>query len=104
MVKMAQCSRCPTFTECVSYALRKLQMTGITLKAEQRSAMEAIYNGHDVFVWLPTGYGKSLCYQALPYIMDFKLGLVESKQHSLVLVVSPLVALIVDQLTSLRKY
>ena len=35
-------------------------------QAEQRSSMEAVYNGHDVFVWLPTGYGKSLCYQALP--------------------------------------
>jgi len=33
----------------------KLQMTDITLKAEQRSAMEAIYNRQDVFVWLPTG-------------------------------------------------
>ena len=78
-------------------------MTNISLKAEQRSSMEAVYNGHDVFVWLPTGYGKSLCYQALPFIMDFKLGLVGSQKHSLVLVVSPLVALMVDQVTSLRK-
>ena len=55
--------------------------------------MEAVYNGHDVFVWLPTGYGMSLCYQALPFIMDLKLGLVGSQKRSLVLVVSPLVAL-----------
>jgi len=46
-------------------------MTDITLKAEQRSAMEAIYNRQDVIVWLPTGYGKSLCYQVLPFIMDY---------------------------------
>ena len=46
---------CPKLLECVSYALHKLQMTDITLKAEQHSAMEAIYNRQDVFVWLPTG-------------------------------------------------
>ena len=65
--------------------------------------MEAIYNGHDVFVWLPTGYGKSLCYQALPFIMDCNRGLVGSQERSLVLVVSPLIALVVDQVASLRK-
>jgi len=67
-------------------------MTDITLKAEQGSAMEAIYNCQDVFVWLPTSYGKSLCYQVLPFIMDYKHGVVETQRHSLVLVVSPLVA------------
>ena len=45
--------------------LRPFQ-ANISLKAEQRSSIEAVYNGHDVFVWLPTGYGKSLGYQALP--------------------------------------
>ena len=40
-------------------------MTNISLKAEQCSSMEAVYNGHDAFVWLPTGYETSLCYQAL---------------------------------------
>ena len=38
--------------------------------------MEAVYGGHDVFMWLPSVYGKSLCYQALSLIMDFKLELV----------------------------
>jgi len=28
-------------------------MADVTLKAEQRFAMEAIYNRQDVFVWLP---------------------------------------------------
>jgi len=47
---MACCSSCPELSECVSYALHKLQITDIALKAEQRSAMEAIYNCQDVFV------------------------------------------------------
>ena len=82
-------SSCPELSECVSYALHKLQMTDITLKAEQHSAMEAIYNRQDVFVWLPTGYGQSLGYQVLPSIMDYKHRVVETQKHSLVLVVSP---------------
>ena len=53
--RMACRSSCPELLECVSYALQKLQMTDITLKAEQHSDMEAIYNRQDVFVWLPTG-------------------------------------------------
>ena len=32
-------SSCPCFSDCVSYALRKLQMTNITLKAEQHYSM-----------------------------------------------------------------
>jgi len=55
-------------------------MADVTLKAEQRFAMEAIYNRQDVFVWLPTGYGKSLCYQVPPFIVDYKHGVVEETQ------------------------
>jgi len=40
---------------------------------------------------------KSLCYKVLPFIMDKKHGVVETQRPSLVLVVSPLVALMVDQ-------
>jgi len=100
---MTSRSLCPNFSECVAYALMKLKMSDITLKPEQRSFMEAIFNGSDVFVWLPTGYGKSVCYQALPFIMDFKHGRVNSEESSAALIVSPLIALMVDQVTSLRS-
>ena len=59
---MACHSCCQSFAECL---LRPFQ-ANISFKAEQRSSMEAVYNGHDVFMWLPTDYWKSLCYQALP--------------------------------------
>ena len=48
--------------------------------------MEAIFNGHNEFVWLQTGYGKSIFYQALPFMMDLRLDtrLVATKpQHNL---------------------
>ena len=47
-----------------------------------------------MFVSLPTGYGKSVCYFPLPFVFDC-LRRVEKK--SIVVVVSPLVALMKDQ-------
>ena len=97
------CGSCRSFSESLSFALSSLQMSHVSLKPEQRSSMKAIYDGHDVFLWLPTGYGKSLCYQALPFLMDFKRGVVTAESRSAVLVVSPLVALMIDQVKSLRS-
>ena len=65
--------------------------------------MKAVYEGKDVFVRLPTGFGKSLCYQVLPFVFDHKLGLIGSGSSSLVLVISPLLSLMVDQVQSLRS-
>ena len=101
--RMACRSSCPELSECVFYTLQKLQMTDITLKAEQPSAMEAIYDRQDVFVWLPTSYGKSVCYQVLPFIMDYKHGVVEMQRPSLVLVVSPLVARLITLIRRRHK-
>ena len=62
-----------------------------------------MYEGRDVFVWLPKGFGKSVCFQALPFVFDYKLGLVDAMKKSIVFVVAPLVALMVDQVQSLRS-
>ena len=57
----------------------------------QRPVIEALLEGRDALAVLPTGGGRSLCYQ-LPALM----------RQGLVLVVSPLVALMEDQVRQLR--
>jgi ATP-dependent DNA helicase RecQ len=57
----------------------------------QREACEAALQDRDVLVVMPTGSGKSLCYQ-LPALL----------RDDLTLVVSPLVALMQDQVDALR--
>ena len=63
------------------------------LTAEQRRAILAFVGGRDVFVSLPTGSGKSLCFALLPLVFD----LLNEKEGSIVIVVSPLLALMQDQ-------
>jgi ATP-dependent DNA helicase RecQ len=57
----------------------------------QRDACQAALAGRDVLVVMPTGSGKSLCYQ-LPALL----------RDDLTVVVSPLVALMQDQVEALR--
>ena len=59
-----------------------------------------------MFAWLPTGYGKSLRYQLLLFLFDFKLGRTRAiaTERSVALVISPLVSLMVDQVCSLQAH
>ena len=56
----------------------------------QREAMDAILVGRDSIVVLPTGGGKSLCFQAPALV-----------RHGLAVVVSPLISLMKDQVDTL---
>jgi ATP-dependent DNA helicase RecQ len=58
----------------------------------QREAVQAALDGRDSLVVMPTGGGKSLCYQ-LPALAEI----------GLVVVVSPLIALMADQLRRLQE-
>ena len=86
------------FASCFSYALSCLRKEDLVLKHEQSEALEFVFRGKDVFVWFPAGFGKSICYQALPYMFDHKLGISNVDCKSVVIVVSPLVSLMVDPL------
>ena len=81
------------------YALARVGCSSFSLKPEQKECIQCIFDGKDVFVWLPTGFGKSICYEVLPFMFNKKLG----TDNSLVIVVSPLVSLMVDQVRSLRS-
>ncbi|OII73864.1 ATP-dependent DNA family protein [Cryptosporidium andersoni] len=66
-----------------------------SFRENQREIMNAIISQRDVFVMMPTGGGKSLCFQ-LP-------GLIPQNPHgSVTVVVMPLLALMVDQIEQLN--
>ena len=60
-------------------------------KGNQEPVIESVLAGNDTFVIMPTGGGKSLCYQ-LPALM----------QEGTAIVVSPLIALMKNQVDSMR--
>ncbi len=61
-------------------------------RGHQAAAIEQVLNGGDALVLMPTGGGKSLCYQ-IPALLRPGVGIV----------VSPLIALMHDQVTALTE-
>ena len=62
------------------------------LKPQQLEAMTEFVSGKDVFVVLPTGFGKSLIYASMPLAFD-----ILNASSGSVVVVTPLTAIMKDQ-------
>ena len=65
------------------------------LKEEQLLAIDEFVSGNDVFVSLPTGFGKSLIYGLIPPVIDRLRG--HTRTTLVALIVSPLASLMIDQ-------
>jgi len=62
-------------------------------KGEQEKAILSVLEGRDTFVIMPTGGGKSMCYQLPALMMD-----------GVALVISPLIALMKNQVDAIRGH
>ncbi len=67
-----------------------------SLRAGQQELIEGILDGRDVLGIMPTGAGKSLCYQ-LPALM------MNAEEGGVTLVISPLISLMADQVKALNQ-
>lgn len=64
-----------------------------SFRLEQHNVINAVLDGHDALAIMPTGGGKSLCYQVPALHLQ-----------GLTLVVSPLISLMSDQVVNLREH
>ncbi|MFE6166889.1 RecQ family ATP-dependent DNA helicase [Viridibacillus arvi] len=64
-----------------------------TFRSGQKEVIEALIENQDVIALLPTGMGKSLCYQLPGYILNKPI-----------LIISPLLSLMQDQVEQLKRF
>ncbi|XP_033724737.1 mediator of RNA polymerase II transcription subunit 34-like [Pecten maximus] len=87
------------FTHCLDFAKEQLGIA-FELKEKQIETLKCAYELRDCIAVLPTGYGKSLIFQLLPFFMQKKHGM---ESPMITLVVTPLNSIMEDQVMSLQR-
>ena len=88
------------FTEFLQFSLNSLRIT-FPLKEKQTECLRNLYNLHDIIAVLPTGYGKSLIFQLLPYLNQRKCN---RQKTMIVMMVVPFNSIMKDQVQTLQNW
>ena len=72
-----------------------------SLHSEQEDCLKAIFAGKNVYASLPTGYGKSMIFYAIPVVADSVFN--RPRGSSKVVIISPLKTLMEDQVQYLKS-
>ena len=84
--------------QALAYAGQKLHVE--RLNEKQVEAVTAFIRGKDVFVSLPMGYGKSVCFQSVPFVLDYIRGWTDK---CTAIIIEPTAAVMQDQVFALKK-
>ena len=72
------------FNCALFFTLQRLNSPGMHLKPEQVASISAVCKGKDIFILLPTGFGKSVCYETTPFVTETILLVVDCKLRRVV--------------------
>ena len=106
---MLKDSKCWAFLSCLQFAIQNSSLDHFILKPKQVLCLEYIFLQRDTLAVLPTGYGKSLVFYLTPAQLFAKKNQNQSlfpgvKITTVVIVVSPLNALIKNQVNRLSSH
>lgn len=90
-------------SERITFSLSRLKRESIVLSEQQVNAVCSVLRGQDTVVCLPTGHGKSVIFEVVPWCHEVPEGLGQEGKKVVcsVIIVSPLLSLMDKQVQEL---
>ena len=88
----------------INYALHVTSYENIFLKVKQYQVLESVLLKRDTIGILATGYGKSVIFYLIAFAADYLFKNRNTENGNIVLIITPLNAIIDDQISILQKH
>ena len=92
------------FFRAIKYASHLINYENIFLKVKQYQILESVLLKRNTIKILATGYGKSVIFHLIPFAADYLCKNRNTEDSNIVLIITPLNAIIDDQILILQKH